>query len=361
MHRTLAALGAAALLSTAAALPAAGDPVWVPSLPSQPQGQVDLDLFADGTGYAMRSNGGSNGPLVRTTDAGVTWLPATTPPLRSTGTIEFATADLGYGLGFGGDLHRTVDGAVTWSESPFPLPEFGSADTLDVDGDSVAIGVGVPGPDARTTPSCPIDPFGDVVELARSDDRGATWRFLRVQDRPGSVRAAAMDGDRLALVTSDTTWQRTGTCRFDGSSAIGQRVVVHDGSDFDEVLACPLASCWDVVWVGDDLLVLTIDEVVVIGPAGEVVARSQLDGAIEQAAGLTVQRVPDGFSFVDDRVGYASIGGNGIWRTEDGGRTWVTEASPVDVPGATFGDIAAAGDLGLAGGANAIVRRQPTP
>jgi hypothetical protein len=81
------------------------------------------------------------------------------------------------------------------------------------------------------------------------------------------------------------------------------------------------------------------------------------------ADGSATDEALDAIDFGTADVGYAGTNGLGIFRTEDGGRTWHLEESPFDdvYAGDTFrGSIAAAGpEKAVASGPGAFASRQP--
>ena len=91
--------------------------------------------------------------LSRTDDGGATWKQVGEPAAEALVTVDFATADIGYGLTTAGRLARSVDGGESWSSQTLPAPASALCS-------------------ASAQTGYVSDERGNVL---RTDDGGATW------------------------------------------------------------------------------------------------------------------------------------------------------------------------------------------
>ena len=128
-----------------------------------------------------------------------------------------------------------------------------------------------------------------------------------------------------------------------------------------EILDCaPADACLSVAMTEDALFV---------GDRNGTLYRSRDDGVtftavdlggLAPATDLPGSTWVEAVEFADEEVGYAATAGHGVWRTVDGGATWERETSSQDVFGIAVGGLAVAdADYALAGGRNAVIRREP--
>jgi photosystem II stability/assembly factor-like uncharacterized protein len=99
--------------------------------------------------------------------------------------------------------------------------------------------------------------------------------------------------------------------------------------------------------------------VLVTFDGGKTFETTWLDGLAEAPVREHI-RWAQGISIGTAEVGYVSTNGRGIWRTVDGGHSWIREVSPHEIPGYAFGTVAASGqDDAIAGGPNVLIKRLP--
>lgn len=368
-----ALLVSAVSMSVVAAAPAptAAPGTWVPSMVEQPQGFTTVELFDDGTGYLQRDN--SDGRRMwRTDDGGVTFRPvATLPPGRM---LDFVGPLTGYSASTGG-VWRTDDGATAWSAVPVPAARPGREDTIEAisaTGGDGAIALGITHEPA-TPGDCPFAPFEERVDLAVTRDGGASWDRVPLLDEPGRVQQIEFaTPDYGVVIASTTNWVWNGECDYDGSGSLGQLAYVVERTPTEGWTATLVRDCRPRVCrsVG-----VAEPEVFTLGFADGVVAHTTDGGATFAESSLSAT-VPDALppgqtdnvfwvteiEFATPSVGYAVTNARGMWRTDDGGATWVQEASPREVYDLGIADLAVAGpDAALAGGPALVVRRVTGP
>jgi photosystem II stability/assembly factor-like uncharacterized protein len=173
-----------------------------------PRGLVDVPgtqghlwlLVSDG-----RTDGSEQPPLLRSTDAGVSFTPFTTglPAGRSARAVVFDPANPAHvlavldasrqtqvasGDSFPPSMYRSVDGGATWSLVHTPPLGFGTA---GLDGGALSFGAG-----NRVYAV-------SHGRLLRSDDRGATWAQIGLETDHREVVAHPLQ--------ADTVWSHNGT------------------------------------------------------------------------------------------------------------------------------------------------------
>ena len=94
-----------------------------------------LAFVSDTVGYAGGRDGGDHGHLLKTSDGGVTWSPASSGlslGVQGVGTMLFSDADHGWVAlqpqhGVQADIYATADGGTTWAYEPAPQTTFSIA------------------------------------------------------------------------------------------------------------------------------------------------------------------------------------------------------------------------------------------
>jgi photosystem II stability/assembly factor-like uncharacterized protein len=326
---------------SASALP--GPVRWLPSLPVQPQGFLSLDLFPDGTGYVMRTNAADR-LFLRTDDMGLTYTPATMPPFNGTGQVDFASPELGYGFDLDTVVYRTEDGTESWTTLAAPqvddAPLVVTAVRAVVGTDLVAA--------AGTTST-------GGAAVAISVDRGVTWEPIELGYTGSVWRTTFLDADRgLVLGSRDGVGYIAHVVHLVERDVDGRLRAreIHDCAPADACLS--IAMTEEAVFIGDrNGTVLRSTD------SGRTFTHTPLPGLVPPTD-LPGATWVEGIEFADDRVGYAATAGHGVWRTTDGGITWAREVSTQDVFGIAIGGLAVADpDHALAGGRNAVIRREP--
>ena len=313
-----------ALLALALALPAApsraATPVWAPTL-ALPE-PAAVSAFADGTAYAAYT-GNAGEVLLRSTDYGATWEPAT-DPLGDTAHFRFSSPTHGVAVEFSGAFaRRTSDGARTWERTaPYAVGKqerftrFGAG----VHGSTVVVSGEL---SATTTTDC-----RRRAAVMISDDRGGRWRRA-VLPAPRGVSAtspqvvAAFGSRELAVVAHE---YRVECPSGPSSTAL---YLSHDGGRTFARRAVCAAFCTAVGWVSRTSLVVgRSDGTTTFSTDG---GRTFREGQPLRTFGGPTEESVYRFwvqSLVfRGSVGYASTM-SGTWRTTDGGRRWGREVSP---------------------------------
>lgn len=361
---------AATLVAGPAPAGAAEPAVWVPSMVNQPQGLTSVDLFEDGTGYVHRTD--STGTYFwKSEDGGSTYLPAPLPPGPF---VDFASPDVGYSASFSG-LWTTGDAAASWQDAALPAPGSARQDAISAlhvgaGGHRVALGV----TSERTGGPCPWDHDSGRAEVTMSTDGAMTWERITLLDAPARVQQVEFVSDDFGVaIVSEISWTQTGPCGFSGAGTLGQLVYVLQRQpsgllEARQVFDCRPRICGSVGVAADGVFTLgfTNGATAHTADSGASFAEGRLAVAVPDAVGEASGQ-PNAFwvteiEFADAEVGYAVTNGRGMWRTDDGGASWVTEPSTRDVYDLGVADVGVAGrESALAGGPALVVRRQPTP
>lgn len=344
-----------------AAPPSAGDEsqeaVWVPTMPVRPGTFDYLDLFWDGTGYALSS---SDGVLFGSTDYGLTWTPKTTP--ESAWATAFGTPARGYALGFG--VQRTDDGAGSWLKVAEPTTEGRASllDALDAFGRRTAI-VGGTSFSPDDDPGCSV-PEDEDVTFWVTRNAGRSWKTTPLPFF-GFVTDIDLLDNRHGVAIIYDKWvperDELGECWL-VSEANGIYVTTDGARSFRKVMACTndryctaatMASKRRIVVGTNDAYVLVSED------GGKTFKQTQrLFNPAYQASEDTRAFWVGALGFANPAIGYASTKGGGTYRSADGGHSWEQEPSTELVWGAGVGDIAV-GDAqhAIAGGPNFIITR----
>ncbi|HVE73880.1 MAG TPA: sialidase family protein [Mycobacteriales bacterium] len=316
------------LAPSASAAPAA----WVPTLPVQQQARQQLSAMPDGTSYVL--DVGSLISLYRGSQHGMVWDPVTYLPPSPTGFLEirFGTASLGYAADLE-RLHRTTDGARTWSKlAGPPLPrghqlyatEVGTA----VAGRVLALGGEVYGP---PTEGC-NEPISQ--SLFTSPDAGRTWRRANLPRDTGISSITYLD-DRTAVILAYTYRPDPGQT-FGPCTRLGDRNAVYVTHDGGRTLRLA-ASCGGRVQLCTSAAFADRQNLIVGRNNGTTFASR--DGGRTFAPGPTLTNPAGARGLEQDSwfwvggldfigaTGYATTKLGGTFRTDDMGRTWTREAS----------------------------------
>lgn len=302
-----------------------GDPgaSWDLVLPSSGASPSATDLFGDGTGYALM-----NHRLLATGDGGETWLPLQTPE-ATVDLMSFATPQMGYiSSGFG--VFRTDDGGESWIEVTFPVPtgdEFGAhLEWLEtIRGTDVVLlsfrsyrngceNVGVP------------------LSVIRSEDAGKTWTKKQFKGSAFGYEIEHLDERRGLLLMHRMRWAERSGCS--GVLRTHKSIVFRTTDGGRTYRAIHKASFEDE----DPVISVAMPSrrVIILGTQHGRVLRSGDGGrdflhvkTLRPASGAEPGRV-DTIEFTSRKIGYAGLDGTGLWRTDDGGKTWRREASPYE-------------------------------
>lgn len=344
----------------AQARPSQGEGVWIPTLHVSPQGEVELELFDDGTAFAHNTNDES---FWYSPDGGRVWTPR--PPLPDAGgttTMDFGSPELGYALS-NGQLFESTDLGVTWS--PVEAPSFRvdwkeglpvMSHLYAVPGTRKLVVVGTMAPKVN---GCPTPPE-ETVLFHGSPGR---WKQTTIPfyAQPFEVEFLNARVGLVALV--EMKLSQTNAC---GYQASGQRYSVmkttNGGKTFTEIYSVPQAEdgVLSVAMPSPRSIFLGMD-------SGKVLRSTDGGRMFEEAIDLAARTGRPGLwvdeiTFSDDLIGYVGSNGMGTWRTFDGGTTWVQETSHQAAPGLNIGDLVAVGpNDALLGGPWAVAKRETTP
>lgn len=330
----------------------------------KPQGEVQLDLFEDGTAFAYNTN---DTPLWYSPTGGVNWIPLPPPPTAGgTPNLSFSSPDLGYSLS-GGTLFATTDKGLSWEkmgETPVPhARESDFAITNDVYAVPGSDRVVAAGSGFYVRDGCPVERKETLIW--RSEDRGARWEVTRVKF-PALAPEVEFLNDRVGVVLLheiEVTERRDCGFSYEGVRSSVQLTTdggrhfreIHSASyaDQDPVMAVAMPSKTSIV-LGTSYggVLLSTDR----GNSFKEVAT--LLNPLDEQAGTPAQFSIDAITFGTPEVGYAGTNGAGTWRTEDAGLTWRLETSHQSLFGLNIGDIAAVGPTqALVSGPWAVARR----
>lgn len=257
----------------------------------------------------------NGGRLFRTVDGGITWESFNTP--FSGGSIHFVDelngwvmADLGVGAGsMAVSIFQTSDGGRTWERTYTNDPNIaGSADTLPLGGiKNILLPL-----DLETAWVGGVVYAPGQTYLFRSDDGGGTWFNINLPlpegtdeselSVQGMVFVSKTDGLLALRITSDEP-QTIVYVTEDGGNTWSQLPVSFEGYG---ILETPSAS---------EMIFYTADQFYVTNDAGQTVERITPDMRFGDS-------VID-MSFVNSRTGWLVTSENSLYRTQDGGATWV--------------------------------------
>jgi photosystem II stability/assembly factor-like uncharacterized protein len=340
--------------------------VWVHSLP--PVDLVpftSLSLHEGGVGQAFFGAADVPGSrLLRTDDGGLTYSYVQTSNRFGPSTkMRFASPDVGWAADR--ELQRTEDGGATWTPVPVAVPEGTQLvlfDALHVDEDVVAVGMEVKVP----APCGEQEQRRNVLSVTR--DGGESWSVheLGFESRFRDVHFGdAQSGAAIARQTRTTSSPSTlgpvalpvlpeSGCTTSFSEVAGSaRVLLLDGGgDPRTALLCGAADCHEVARP-------TRERVVVGMGDGTVMVSEDAGATFDSVTVIDRDWFVTGIAFADELNGWLSTGGHGLFRTDDGGRTWAEEISPQQTRGSVGrGDLAVAPDGGaLVAGTLGVLRR----
>jgi photosystem II stability/assembly factor-like uncharacterized protein len=278
---------------------------------------------------------GSDGTMIRTTDAGVNW--SRVFPLPAGGYfkgVDMVTSTVGYVSGNGGVIMRTDDGGLSWEVQTSGT----TANRLDVEfkdsATGIVVGMNVSGDYIQKTTDGGST-WNNVSSPVSEDIYGVTWvgadTVFSVGNN-GTILRSIDAGDNFSAMTNTYPWSLRDVAFADADTGVavgGMGLVLRtiDGGVTWDSVATPYTSLLnDVDFAGQDFVIAT-------GSYG-VTIRSQ-------DAGLTWSDVSpdilggaisiDGTEFVDVNNGFAVGAGGYILKSTDGGANW-TNSSVSQIP-----------------------------
>jgi photosystem II stability/assembly factor-like uncharacterized protein len=359
-------VGVAVAVAAAVALPAqAATPVWAPTLVLPDQGVNKLSAFPDGTVYLSHTESLANvSSILRSKDGGQTWLPVTSPPEfggRITTEARFATQKLGYSVFAQDRMYRTQDGATTWKPTAkLPSPLKGPAYSLGFDVLEGTQRLTVAGT-SSVPPKLGCNDAAGV--LWTSADAGETWRSATIGSRVTPLYVTLFDAKRGVALANELE-PGEDACSLSAKIKMGIYTTADGGITWQRSRGC-LRGCAISAMP-------TAKRIIVGHNDGSTLVTENFGKTWTEGQRLATTELPDpagqlfwlqGMDFATDKIGYASTKGGGTWRTTDGGRSWVMEASS-DAVFQDFvkGDVAALdADRAVIGGPAVIAVRTIAP
>jgi len=318
-----------------------------------------LDLFADGSAYASLGTK----LIYESGDSGTTWAPKPAPTdLREVTRMSFASSDVGVVAGYTDAgpvaLFRTADGAETWKA----LPELPNARQRSfVDGLEA-----VPGTRSVIASSWTVE--GGGCDQRRADHRvwhlrGGQWEET-VLPYPASIYEIEFFDTNNGLVLAHKFERVDGgnDCNYALRTARSFVLLTRDGGrSFEKIHSAVFIDESPVKAVA-----MPAPHKIILGREdGSILVSTNGGRDFSHPRGLRVAGGElDALTFPTAKIGYAGTNGTGLWRTNDGGRTWTLEPSPFESTeldeNAFRGSIAAVGThRAIASGPGAIATREP--
>lgn len=329
MVRRLLAAAVLAVVAIAGVPAQAATPVWVPTFVLPDQGYDRLSGFADGTVYLSHAEALATNRLYRSADAGRTWTQLPNPPEWGSAFLtaaKFSTPTLGFSAHGNTRLFRTQDGAKSWQPTaPLPGLPGGSQTTWGIDvveGSQTVVVAGTQTPKLEL--GC--NPAFGVVWS--SSDGGRTWRTANIGPDDQPLYVTMFDQRRGVMLANDYAYKRD-RCSLAPDVVMAVWLTDNGGKSWKRstpcLKVCATAAMPDaktvVIGHSDGSLLRTTDFGRTWRVGQKLATRPR--GADVAAETQWVQ----GMDFANAKVGYASTKGGGTWRTDDGGKTWVLEAS----------------------------------
>ncbi len=306
---------------------------------------------------------GSAGRIMRSTDAGLTWVNASSGLSGDIVDAAFGSATTGVAIDAGGMYTRTTDGGVTWTAEALAGGYAGAPATIAFSGPADVVVVTNEGWVLRSADggSTWATPF------AGWDTRGSNWslrlRFVNASEgiavgAYGTVVRTTDGGQSWTRLGGGGTMDRLDALRFSPAGiglAGGFGNVIWRSVDGGQVwtphvIVEPGHPAGDYRYVGD----LAFAGTAAVAAAGQGRLYRSADGGLTWARVLLDPGVTFfGVDFASPSVGVA-VGSDGannvIRRSGDGGQTWSVVSLPPQ-PGGLFAVRFASSTLGYAAGA----------
>lgn len=364
---------AVALAATAAALalPAGAEtPAWVATYPVGTGAQHRLAALPEGDVWAVVEHS----RVLRSTDAGLTWLPVNPVPVQfggvplpgtgpaGGGSSETLVAPVSRTVAYGANgsaLSVTRDSGLTWTqvEAP-PVTRSGFEGTSALEASRGRLWSGRTG--FEVDDLCPVPPRTTAVQSSTDGKR-----FVRA-DVPypaGQVMefrfATPQRGAALVIdfVYGEPVRERN-SCSVYGEATTSSVWVTEDaGRRWRKGFTCR-PSCYSIAWSGSSTLVAA-------GVDGKVAVSRDAGRRFTPSPSVPLGPNPLAFVQAVDCRGpmcLASVNGGGIFRSDGFGDQWVREPSGQEAYALSLGDLAIVdADRAVSGGPNALFTRTSTP
>lgn len=303
-------------------------PPALPAVASPTLAHIDFQDINNGWGVA-------DGYILRTVDAGTTWLNATPPGIGTVGySTSFSVLDvntvwvLAPGADFfTGTLYRTTDGGVTWTSNPVP---FGGATLQFLDAST-----------GRALADRGAGAGSQAVELYQTSDDGATWVSVFHNDptQPDSSNSLPLSGIKsgMTFLDANTGWV-TGSRPMDGDVYL---FVTHDGGTSWAQQSLPLPAGYETyqymsqapVFFGNDGF---LPLMIYLSSTIDFTFYTTHDGGATWSGDPTdANRVvmPGRYALADALHAWSWDGGVNLYFTTDGAQTWGGMAASLDLSG----------------------------
>ena len=339
---TLRHIAAAVLAAPLLAVPAQADPVddagaWVTTYPST-MFAGSAAVFPDGTAFAYLHLISNVTGIVKSSDFGRTWTHLPPPPIdRAPRWGSPTTAYTAYGSqcsvrGCVNEVYITTDGARSWRKTkPLPPPARGTDRFFASDYTTSGRGRSfyLPANTSRPSPLCPPNTLTwGHWDVFVTRDHGESWRPYRLPAQGSVLHIEMFDERHGVLSMQEAVPLDERECWGEAASRRDTVWVTHDGArTWQRVFTCP-NLCWNVA-IGSPLDIYVAERSAVVYAShdgGRSFQETRLVPGMRPE--ITPANVLD-VHFAKPRTGYAITFGLGIYRTTDGGATWLPEPSPV--------------------------------
>ena len=294
----------------------AAEPPWGWQNPQPTGSTLRAAIFLNNNAVIVVGDGGT---LIRSGDAGLTWMDIDTRTGAYIRDVSFGTTTNGLAVGSRGVVLRTSDGGVHWDFAPSPTAGE-LQDVFLLDG---AIGF-----------------LSDYYNLIRTDDGGATWHTRAFPPEFTVVDFWVLDINRIIAVGGIVDW--------DTGFMTAATYLTTDGG-----------LTWSNQYVGSyqtDLRSVSFSDAAngtATGGPGTVV-RTTDGGLTWSSQPVATQQILESVVQIDSTRAIAVGNGGRIVRTSNGGTSWITSISNTE---RALHGIASNGSVSLAVGDNGIILR----
>ena len=302
------------------------------------QGVTSIYFTSAETGYASIGNGHA-GPVLKTTDGGVTWATITLPISWGFNAMAFTDKQTGYIVGNLGIILKTEDAGATWQvQNGFPS-SLTNSNLISVDFINQEIGFAVGGTD-----------------ILKTTDSGKHWQViahsafdLRSVSFADPLHGISVGGDWLHEFSGIITTSNGGTNWLESSSTSIDRYIskikfVNDdkgyavGGNTDTyggfiLKTTDAGNTWSAINTGidnywiKDLSLPDEKTIFVVGQIGQIL-KSNDAGVSWQKQNSNTTETLNAVCFLNANTGYVVGDNQTILKTANGGNTWIKQVSP---------------------------------